>query len=373
MSAQLVDSEIWSSESTDLEGIAKALHRLRTHIRTDDDPGAPPEVTEAAVLNLVVAASEEALLDEAADVIARLAQRHPSRSILFLRAPGRDDGLAAHVHAFCTVSPGTARQVCCEQLRIDGRGGYAGQLHSIIPPLIVPDVPVFAWWRGAPPFRTTTYERLRRMSQRMIVDSSGFREAFGQLSAEVLRCATEGCAISDLAWGRLEGWREHVARLFDPSDTAAYLSQIRAIRITTTVAVYPTEAVLLLSWLASRLDWQPSGPLEPAPDGWRCHFTLPGRSIDCRVTQAAGDATPGAEPIRAVSIDADTKEFELTADPRGEFVSQKVVVDGRLASEAHTGMRRPDLFTLLSQELEMLQNDLVYESAVALGAQLSAS
>lgn len=369
---QLVDHEAWFSQDTDIESIVKALHRVRTAVRTDEDEGVPPEVTEAAVLNIVASSSSRELLDEAAQVIAQLAQRHPSRSVLFLRMDAETGGLAAEVNAFCTLRHGADRQICCEQLRIEGRGSYASQLHSLVQPLLVPDVPVFVWWRGAPPIRTTMYRRLRQMSQRMFVDSSGFREAFAQLAAEVVHSTAEHCAISDLGWGRLEGWREQIARLFDPPDTRHYLSQVNSVRVDTAVQGYPTEAVLLLGWLASRLGWQVDARLVQDGQSWKCSFRSPAGPITCRIV---GDHRNGARSgaITSIAMAAADGEFELVVQPDGGSVTQRVRIGGETVIATSSGMQAPDLATLLSQQLELTANDHIYESAVAVGAALSAA
>ena len=368
---QVVDSEAWSAEDTDLDSVVKALRHVRTAVRTDEEEGVgvPQEVTEAAALNLIASAADPGLLDEAGEVIVNLAQSHPSRSILFLRSKRGEDGLSAHVHAFCSFRPGSRRQVCCEQLRIEGRGGYADQLHSIVQPLLVPDVPVFVWWRGAPPLRTTMYDRLRELSQRMVVDSSGFREAFAALAEEVVKCTSKHCSISDLAWARLEIWREQIARLFDPPDTRIYLGQIESVSVTTTAPDYPTEAVLLLSWAGSRLGWESTRRVQSEGKGWTCSFRHGGRTIECAIEPSPTN-TPVSlhEAITSVTIVAGEARLELMMAPGARSISQRVRLAGETMAEGSSGVIHPDLTTLLSREVELIENDEVYERAVALGA-----
>ncbi|HEX5940191.1 MAG TPA: glucose-6-phosphate dehydrogenase assembly protein OpcA, partial [Dehalococcoidia bacterium] len=129
---EIVDNEAWASDHTDLESIAGELRRARAAVRSDDDEGVPQDISEAAVLNLVVASSEAAHLDEAAEIVGELAQRHPSRLILFLRERQGKDRLSAQVNAVCTYLPGASRQVCCERVRLEGHGVYADQLHSLV-------------------------------------------------------------------------------------------------------------------------------------------------------------------------------------------------------------------------------------------------
>lgn len=370
--AELVDNEIWSSTSTDVGGIEKALHRLRLSVRNDDDEGVPQQVTETAVLNIVVSAQTQQLLEEACDIVAQLSQRHPSRSIFFLREPEAADNLAADVNAFCTFMPGAPRQVCCEQIRVTASGSYAQQLHSIARPLLLPDIPTFVWWRGQPPLATPMYDRLREMASRMVVDSSGFRGAFIELSREALQCQSAACALSDLAWGRLEGWREQVARLFDPPDTRAYLARLDSVHINTATADYPTEAILLLGWLAAQLSWRLDAPMEMHDDQWSCSFQGEGGPISCTIEGVAEEGLEGLpDTILSLELSGGGGSFTLTADPSSSSLQQRITIDGRVLTDGGIGMQAPALLQVLSRELELLERDAVYERAVAMGARLS--
>jgi glucose-6-phosphate dehydrogenase assembly protein OpcA len=65
--------------------------------------------------------------------------------------------------------------------------------------------------------------------------------------------------VVDLAWLRSTPWRERVAAMFDPMPLRRELNAITSV----TVSHHPDStvaAMLLVGWLASRLDWE-SGPL----------------------------------------------------------------------------------------------------------------
>ncbi|MPZ23710.1 MAG: hypothetical protein GEU28_09225 [Dehalococcoidia bacterium] len=362
------DSLTWISNSTDVPGILKALEQLHHEARRDNGDG-PGAVTEAAAINLIVYSRDRDQLTEAAALTAELSRRHPSRSILFQPVEDAADSLAAEVTAVAVVIPGTARQVCCEEIAVIGNGSFSEQMHSIVQPLLIPDIPTFVWWRGEPPFESETYRRMRRLAARMIVDSVGFRQAFGELATEIRLCQEMRCVLSDLAWRRLETWRDLIAQFFDPPDMRPYLDQIESVHVHTDGHGYPTEAVLLLSWLGSRLGWSIHEPIRGSQVSWRGSFTDGSRVIDCLVLHV-----PAVSPATALTdlgeirINAGSAHFWLSSSPGGASVIFRIDVGGRAIAESSIGLNAPSLLQLLSSELESLHGDRVYEEAVLLGA-----
>src|SRR3954454_6915901 len=65
-------------------------------------------------------------VEAAEDVLSGLAERHPSRTIVLVPEPEREDGLEAHVDVEVFPS-GEGRQICAETIRIrlGGRRGAA--------------------------------------------------------------------------------------------------------------------------------------------------------------------------------------------------------------------------------------------------------
>lgn len=367
---QLVDNEVWNSDTTDVSDIERALRRLRLAVRSDEDEGVPAAVTDAAVLNLAVCATERALLDEAADAIRELSQRHPSRSIFFLRQPESEDRLSGQVNAFCTFIPGSDRQICCEQVEIVAGGSYAAQMHSILPSLLVPDVPLFVWWRGQPPLKSEMYRRVRELATRMTVNSSGFKDAFGELANQVQQCAEDRCAISDLAWSRLAGWRDQIARLFDPPDSRRYAWRLDSVVLEATCEDYPTESVLVAGWLAGQLGWVVAEPLVKANRGWRGGFTSQDRDVSLAINCVQPAQDPGLRGLRGVLLGAESTSFQLSVGADGSCLLPQVRFQGNTVSHGALAIQRPTLLQLLSAELELTANDPVYERAIGIAAEL---
>ena len=204
-------------------------------------------------------------VEAAEDVLAGLAERHPSRTIVLVPDPDVDDGLEASVEVHCFPSGGE-QHVCTETIRLRLCGNRALVPASIVQPLLLPDLPAFLRWRGLPPFGAEPFEELLDAVDRLIVDSTEWPdlpEPYAELPGVFDRVA-----VSDIAWARTSRWRPQLASLWPG------IGSVRRIKVTGTAA----QAHLLAGWLRSRLgrevelEHEPSDRLvgvdvdgEPAP------------------------------------------------------------------------------------------------------------
>ncbi|HSB38553.1 MAG TPA: glucose-6-phosphate dehydrogenase assembly protein OpcA [Gaiellaceae bacterium] len=204
-------------------------------------------------------------VEAAEDVLAGLAERHPSRTIVLVPEPGADDALEASVEVEAFPAGGL-RQVAVETIRVRLRGRRAAAPASVVQPLLLPDLPVFLRWRGLPPFGEEPFEQMIGVVDRLIVDSTewpGLPEPYGRLAKVFDRAV-----VSDIAWARTSRWRPQLASLWPE------IGGVQRIKVTGTQA----QACLLAGWLRSRLghdvelEHEPSDRLvgvdvdgEPAP------------------------------------------------------------------------------------------------------------
>jgi glucose-6-phosphate dehydrogenase assembly protein OpcA len=179
-------------------------------------------------------------VEAAEDVLAGLAERHPSRTIVLVPDPEAGDALEANVDVE-TFSVGEARQIAVETIRLRLGGSRAAAPASIVQPLLLPDLPVFLRWRGLPPFGESPFEQLEDVVDRLIVDSTewpGLPEPYARL-AEVF----DRVVVSDIAWARTSRWRPQLASLWPE------IGGVKRIKVKGTRA----QACLLAGWLRSRL------------------------------------------------------------------------------------------------------------------------
>jgi glucose-6-phosphate dehydrogenase assembly protein OpcA len=176
----------------------------------------------------------------AEDVLAGLAERHPSRTIVLTPEPDAEDGLDAATEVEC-YPVGDGRSVCVETIRIRLHGRRAEAPASVVQPLLIPDLPVFLRWRGLPPFGEQPFEQLVDVVDRLIVDSTewpGLPAPYARL-AELF----DRVAVSDIAWARTSRWRPQLASLWPG------IADVRRVRVSGTEA----QGHLLAGWLRSRL------------------------------------------------------------------------------------------------------------------------
>src|SRR5436309_9589400 len=179
-------------------------------------------------------------VEAAEDVLSGLAERHPSRTIVLVPEPEREDGLEAQVDVEVFPS-GEGRQICAETIRIRLGGRRASAPASVVQPLLLPDLPVFLRWRGVPSFGSDSFESLVGVVDRLIVDSTEWSElpgSYAQLSG-----VFERVVVSDIAWARTSRGRRQRASLWPG------IGKVERIRVTGTAA----QAELLAGWLRSRL------------------------------------------------------------------------------------------------------------------------
>jgi glucose-6-phosphate dehydrogenase assembly protein OpcA len=233
--------------ATALASIAD-IDRELARLRLDPETGDPFQRT--SVMTHIAWVPRE-WMEAAEDVLAGLAERHPSRTIVLVPDPGADDGLEAGVEIHC-FQAGQDRQVCTETIRLRLCGGRAGVPASVVQPLLLPDIPVFLRWRGLPPFGDGPFEELVDVVDRLIVDSTewpGLPQPYERF-AEVF----DRVVVSDIAWARTSRWRPQLASLWPG------IRELRRIKVTGTEA----QACLLAGWLRSRLGHQVEVEHEPS-------------------------------------------------------------------------------------------------------------
>ncbi|MFL5922096.1 MAG: glucose-6-phosphate dehydrogenase assembly protein OpcA [Gaiellaceae bacterium] len=179
-------------------------------------------------------------VEAAEDVLAGLAERHPSRTIVLVPDAEAGDALEADVDVE-TFAAGEGRQIAVETIRLRLCGSRSAAPASVVQPLLLPDLPVFLRWRGLPPFGESPFEQLVDVVDRLVVDSTewpGLPEPYARL-AEIF----DRTVVSDIAWARTSRWRPQLASLWPE------IGGVRRIKVKGTEA----QACLLAGWLRSRL------------------------------------------------------------------------------------------------------------------------
>ena len=370
----------------DVDRLEKELAALWAEESRAQREGVHASVTRACVLNLVafVASPEErAALDA---VLGEVVERHPCRALLLVADPAADEErLDAYVSMRCQLTKRGGKQICGEEVTIEAAGPAVGRIASAVAPLLVPDVPVFLWWRDIPHDDDRLFARLAGLSDRVVIDSAACdRPRLDLLRlARTLEAGRPDALLSDVNWGRLTSWRNLVASFWDVSSYRPHLERLSRVSISyVPPRVAPREAAaqawLLAGWLASRLGWE----VEGAKDGGKgegggavLRFALKGRDgrpveVELRAVDAPAECDGRVSAMALADDEADAQFYveyrpEMTKLETGARLCGRLLAGRVLAYEARSEGRR------LSAELDFLSRDAIYEQAVHAAARLA--
>jgi hypothetical protein len=224
----------WTGEDVSIASIERELARLRDE---SSEESAQPNLRTSVMTHLAWVPPD--WLDKAESTLMGMAERHPSRTLIMVPRPDREDGIDARVSIRCF--PIGDRAICGEVIDMTLRGERASAPASIALPLLISDLPVFLRWRGQPEWESEPFRQLVGVTDRLIVDSTEWDDvpgAYGELSQ-----LFERVAVSDIAWARTERWRSLLASLWPDIKDAKQL-RVRGTR---------AQGCLLAGWLTSRL------------------------------------------------------------------------------------------------------------------------
>jgi glucose-6-phosphate dehydrogenase assembly protein OpcA len=366
-----------TTQSVNIGAIERELRRLWE----EQAAGAGGQaVTRALTLNLIARAADTETADRVSEAVQGLIASHPNRTVLAIVRPGDEPRLEAFVQANCRLAGPELPQVCGEQVTIDARGAAAGQVASLVLPLLVPDLPVALWLPGPAPFADPLLPRLRGVIDRLIVDSRAFADPARDLAAMAAFDSEPGAhsrppAVSDLAWGALTPWRELLAQFFDTRPLLPHLRRIDRVEIGYVPdggRTNPIPALLVAGWLASRLGW---APLEDAVSvegaAVRLHLRRAAvgvgpnaiRLVTVDLRPAPGDE-PGLAALRLQAVDGVQAEFAVERAEQPGFALTTASVAGAAPVRRLARCEQPGLTELLAAELRLLSRDRTFSAAL---------
>jgi glucose-6-phosphate dehydrogenase assembly protein OpcA len=212
------------------------------------------------LLDLVVLADDPREAERMARLLEQLPGNRPSRAIVALAAHGARE-LDAAAEVVTTPSPSGEGELRCELVSL-AAGDEGAALPSLIASLLLPDLPVFLLLRLDPERWEPLVEACWSFATRVVVDSTGERSGLHSLPGLLAREPTR--SVTDLSWSKLTGWRELVARLFDPARAARSLTRLDRIEVTH-AGRSQAQARLLAAWILSRTHRHPSVELTSDP------------------------------------------------------------------------------------------------------------
>ena len=339
----------WAFEEASPPEVEEVLARQRH----DQEDGHAPLV-RASVNNMVVVTQSRSAGQRALLTVERLGVRAPSRCVVLIAEPPserqrvRSWARVAH-HRHSEDGAEVVWEEVVVQTNVDPR-----HLPAVVLPLLLPELPVFTYWEGTPPFAEEVFAELSSVTDRLIVDSATFDDPPGDLRRFVDTAQVKKPASSDCVWSRLTAWRE---MLSDPFNGPPLRGTARRAKRLSIEAVDPTAGLELAGWVASRLDWQ----LQDArllDDQYLARYDSPAGGAQVRIASTLGSATlTRAELLvdtdggdAAVRIEATPSNLVTTVRAPGQSTARRF----GMGSEQNP----------LAAELEIFGHDRVFEAAL---------
>jgi glucose-6-phosphate dehydrogenase assembly protein OpcA len=374
-----VPQQIRITKALDIEVIERELANLWKKTAGESRHG--DALLRARAANLMVFLGDQSRLAETHEIIAELSSIHPCRALVMAgEKHSSDRDIELYVSAFCSTKRTPDDRLCCEEITLTAQGQFVSELPSAAVPLLIPDLPVFLWWRDALRADDSILRRFSLAADRVVIDSADFQDAPPDLMALTELCDehNQTIAVSDLNWARLTAWRGLLATFYDVQDYRKELDQIIALEIHC-VAQYSTgpasssQALLMAGWLGSRLGWRIS-------NGTSARLGPDTVSIDLAVDdglirfQLNAVERPAMKPGRLTQITLRTSSgasFDVTRSEDGLRLGTQAEIGGQIQAGRVSSLRNPNTSELLSRELEILGNDKIYEEAMAFAAKIA--
>ena len=359
--------------------IERELRNLWRHEAENEQNRSGQPVVCARTLNLLIypASGDD---NEFVSQLMDLTTRHPSRAILIEPAgAGARADFEARVSASCSTEHGTGI-LGCELIMLRCQPCAYERLHSVVLPLLVPDLPIFVWWRkplaseqAVASRERELFDGLAKLANRVIIDSAHLPDPPAQFHwlAESIRTKRAHAAFSDVAWARLTMWRQLIAQFFDgPSLT--YVNRVTDVTIEYGAnEVVPPEPLLLAGWLASRLKWNPPHDATPWKKEQAHDLTLArdGGQVQLHFQPAQ---TSNAEGVLGVRIAADdgAAVFSVSRRSGADGFTASVTLPGEAPMHRMVRGRESSTAEMVSKELEIVRHDVLYEEALNAAASL---
>jgi len=309
---------------------------------SDAREGAP----SMATMNFLVYFENPEFRAWVVDRAQKIADKHPSRMIVLDATPG-NRGVSVHT----VGEPGVAPR---ERVDIGVDGVRAAERVHLVESLCNADLPVVMWWAADRLFSSNTFQALLPKIDHAILDSSGSGSRDPDAVREYANFfqREHGCAFRDLAWMRLEPWRDAVAQFFDDPALREELFSIRKLEI---VSGSDAEALYLGGWLGSQLGWTACDPLTFC-DRLDVKFSFE-RSREGRVRF-----------VKRIRLTTETSQY--TADAEGDDAVGLEITGKNAQPVRHVPLQFIDNAALIERGLLDRSHDEVFEKSLRLVGQL---
>jgi glucose-6-phosphate dehydrogenase assembly protein OpcA len=362
--------------STEVGNIESALRRLWNG---ESQQSQAEPVVRARTLNLI-ACSDVEHAQSTAELLELVTAYSPGRTIVITPAPTTSNQeVQVRVCASCLASRAGSRVFGRELIVIEAKASAHDRLPSMVEGLLVPDLPVFLWWRDLGSLDDKLFQKFSSKARRIIVDSTDLAHVGDLLRLQqVVKHICPRQAVSDLAWSRLTVWRELTAQFFDGAKGAVYLQRLNRILVEHAALEnsgkgIPADAILFAAWFASRLQCarparseQKALPVQGGKLSWQLQRVGGSLSIEL---QSAPGARPGLSRLELISEGNPPASFKVVSMQRGGMETRAEIKGNSPIRRIVRGRNQsPD--AMVRKELEIIGRDALYEEVLDVACEL---
>jgi glucose-6-phosphate dehydrogenase assembly protein OpcA len=250
----------WRGEGVSMNEVLAALSDIRRKFALSERQESELPNPRNCIMTLIAVASSDAEERRAQRAVRAIGNHHPAQVIVVRDLEGPRSGKIDATITTDVMRPQSACAMQCEVITMRVRGAMGEHLSGLIDPLLQSGVPNYLWWVGTPAFGKRELDDTLKICDALLVDSARFEapyRSFLELT-KLSEHSHQRLGVADLAWARLEPWRENVAQFFSPADRQPFLKGISDIGVD-----YSGEgrgnrvaAALLIGWLSSALGWK---------------------------------------------------------------------------------------------------------------------
>jgi glucose-6-phosphate dehydrogenase assembly protein OpcA len=366
-------------EGVDIDRLEKELAAMWASAGSTEDGVANTGVTRACALNLIVYTTPREDRDQLEEQLSQVNEHHPGRVlILVAHRETQEARLEAYVSMRCRQHGG-GKQICGEQVTIEAHGPLVETAATAVAPLLVPDVPVYLWWKDIPHYEDKLFNRMSQMADRVVIDSAAFDHPYEDLLrlGTMIGDKSRRLLASDLNWGRLTSWRSLLASFWDVPAYRPLLDKIDRV----TIAYRPSSkspdevtpaAVLLAAWLSARLQWEFAGNKVRRHEGSvECDLRAgDGLVVFCLVRDQTAESDDRMISSVTVAVEKEAAAFSVALRANGTRLETEAKIGTDHSVGRLLGYERRSDAERLSRELAFLGRDSTYEEAMVHAAQL---
>lgn len=221
-------------------------------------------VSRACLSNLLIYTDELKEEEKLTGTILEFMGKHPCRAILIVAQPKVSESRLEATVSTHTPNIMGRKTISCEQITLRASGASVKELASAVQPMLVPDLPIYLWWRGVFLAQRLLVEKMLGFADRFIYDGVGWTDLHYTVPqvASYIDKYKDTVGFTNFNWSRLRPWRENAADFFDSRMYEKEVWDVNRLRVEYMAMPgreegFQFRSLLFVSWLAVQLEWEP--------------------------------------------------------------------------------------------------------------------